>query len=499
MRLMSKNIDRILTFILLLAISLIACSSIHIDMNENAFTSINAFFTQSDNLWDNLRDEFKLEDQSDHPRVQAQIAWLLRSPERFEKMVAQAEPYLYYICHEIKKRHLPAELALMPMIESAYDPFAYSGAGAAGLWQIMPGTGTGFGLKQNWWYDGRRDVYDSTHAALDYLQYLHKFFDSNWLHAIAAYDSGEGTVNHAVLRNRRRHQATDIWSLSLPKETTNYVPRLFAVVEIIKHPKKYHIKLPKVVNQPYFDRVKLDFQVKFKDVANATSLDLTEIYRLNPGYNRWATDPDGPYHIVLPVDKIAAFKANIRDLPHQEYQSLKRYKIRKGDSLSIVAKRFNTTVALLKAVNKLSSNRIRLNQMLILPEGSLDGSEDITRSVITPKISRLGPRKIIYHFKRYDTLARVARRFHTKVSSLQFWNQLDANSKIKPGTRLIIWKKTRRRRHRHIVHYRIRRGDALLKIAHRYHVSVRQLKRWNPSIRGSRYIKPGHYIEIFTA
>jgi peptidoglycan lytic transglycosylase D len=491
-----KIVIRLVGCFMLLILSLGSSDHSVAAVNPRMLSHLHRYFRHQSNLWDALRANFQLPDYSSHPRVKRQIAWLLKSPGRFEQMLGQATPYLYHVHHEIKRRHLPSELALMPMIESAYDPFAYSSAGAAGLWQIMPGTGAGFGLKQNWWYDGRRDIYESTQAALDYLVYLHKFFDRQWSYAIAAYDSGEGTVNQAIIRNQRHRLDTDIWALKLPRETTDYVPRLFALVEIIKHPRKYGIHLPKLNNHPSFARIALQFQVKFKDVARVTKIKLMEIYRLNPGYNRWATDPDGPYHIVLPLDKIDLFRQHITDLSQQHYSSLKLYQVQAGDSLSTLAKRFNTTVALIQAVNKLPSTRIFKRQRLLLPEGTAASIEELSRNVITAKISRLGPKKVVYLVKARDSLTRIARLYHTTIASLQFWNQLNPHHRIKPGETLIIWQKQRRNTHRRSIHYRVRRGDALAKIARHYQVSITQLRRWNPKLK-RKYIHPGQYIEIY--
>ncbi|MGH8128034.1 MAG: transglycosylase SLT domain-containing protein, partial [Gammaproteobacteria bacterium] len=202
-----------------------------------------------ENLWAMLRKNFSLPDGNEH-RVEVQLAWYRNHPGYMVRTATRAQPYLYYIVQQLKKRHMPLDLALLPVVESAYDPFAYSYGRAAGLWQFIPSTGRLYGLHQNWWYDGRRDIVGSTNAALDYLQSLHDKFDS-WLLALAAYNSGGGTVEAAIRYNKRHGRATDFWHLNLPLQTRNYVPRLLAVRDLILDSSKYGITLPTIPDSPY--------------------------------------------------------------------------------------------------------------------------------------------------------------------------------------------------------------------------------------------------------
>ena len=349
--------------ILLIVFCVLTCSSFNSDdlLGSDPASSLT--------LWQDLRTDFHLPDNNEQPEVQQEIDWLIQHPKILREMLDHAVPYLYYVHQQVKKRGMPAEIALMPMIESTYDPFAYqTHSGAAGLWQLMPGTGSGMGLKQDWWYDGRRDIYASTKAALDYLTYLNNFFSGNWLLAIAAYDSGEGTVLHAINRNNRDGRSTHFWVLPLPSETRIYVPRLLALAAIIRKPKSYGLNLPDIANQPYFAPVNIGFQLDLTTAAKLAKIPLTELYRLNPGYNRWTTDPSGPFTLVLPIDKIDAFKQSLANLPSEHRVTRTRHSVKPGDTLSRIAKHYGTKVQVIKSLNHLNSNTLHIGQALLLPE-----------------------------------------------------------------------------------------------------------------------------------
>ena len=204
----------------------------------------------------------------DNRRVRAQKSWYVNHPSYLTRVTRRAEPYLYFIVDELEKRNLPLELALLPIVESAYDPFAYSHGRASGMWQFIPGTGKGYGLAQNWWYDGRRDVFLSTHAALDYLSYLNKRFKGDWLLALAAYNSGQGNVSKAIRKNKKKGKPTDFWSLKLPRETKAYVPKLLALAEILRTRKEANIPWSIVKNQPYFVRIPTEVQIDLSLAAD---------------------------------------------------------------------------------------------------------------------------------------------------------------------------------------------------------------------------------------
>ncbi|MGH8270596.1 MAG: transglycosylase SLT domain-containing protein, partial [Steroidobacteraceae bacterium] len=251
-------------------------------------------------LFSRIRAGFVLPDPDEAP-IDRQLNWYASNPDYLQRAFGRADMYLYYIVTQLETRHMPLELALLPVIESAFQPYAYSRARAAGLWQFIPGTGSRFGLKQDWWYDGRRDVVASTNAALDYLQALHDEFNGDWLLAIAAYNCGELAVEHAVQVNQAEGRPIDFWHLRLPRETEAYVPKLLAMKRLVEDPAKYGLAFTAIPNQPYFARVNTQGQINLQVAAQIAGITAEEVYELNPAFHRWATDPTGPFYLLMPV------------------------------------------------------------------------------------------------------------------------------------------------------------------------------------------------------
>ncbi|GAB4392901.1 MAG: LysM peptidoglycan-binding domain-containing protein [Gammaproteobacteria bacterium] len=461
----------------LLVSGLLACTPFAPD-NAQSFSTKRLL--ASNNLWDHFRHDARLPDANQQPQVQEAIQRYLKNPQALQHVISNATPYMYYIYQEVHKRDMPIEVILQPIVESSYNPFAYSSVGAAGLWQIMPGTASGYDIEQNWWYDGRRDIFASTNAALDHLNYLRHFFDNNLLLALAAYDAGRGKVQYAIKKNKAEGKSTEFWALDLPRETQYYIPRLLALAEIIKHPKKYHFDIPFIAYTPYLAKVKIGSQIDLFQAAKLANISVREIYQLNPGFNRWATAPNGPHTLVLPIEKVDAFQEQLKKIPTYKRVTWEHYRVQKGDSLGLLAHRFNTSVQLLKQINKLSSNTIRINQELLLPTNikSLSKNQSIKTTLPFLKIPHnRGPKKITYKVKKGDTIARIARHYNLKSSEIRYWNRLKYQSKLEPGTELVLWKP--RKHYRAGNHYKVKSGDSLWKIAQKYHTSVNQLAHKN--------------------
>ncbi len=465
----------------------------------------------SDNLWDRIRGGFRLPDKA-NPGVKADLDWYSSHSAYLERVADRARAYLYYVTENIEQRDMPTEIALLPIVESAYYPFAYSHGRASGIWQFIPGTGRRWGLKQDWWYDGRRDVYASTKAALDYLQYLHKQFHGDWLLALAAYNSGSGTVRHAIRRNKRRGRPTDFWSLDLPPETRGYVPKLLALAEIVDNPEAYGIKLDPIPDEPYFTRVDISSQIDLALAADLAGIDINELYRLNPGYNRWATAPKGPHYLLLPVDKADAFEAALDKLPPDKRVRWVRHRIARGETLGTIAHKYHTTVATLQRVNRIHGKMIRAGHHLIIPVA--------TRSLRSYTLSAEQRRrakqnkhrsghKVVHIVDEGDTLWELAQRHHVSVRQLAKWNGMAPRDPLMPGQRIVIWTRHRASArhtsfieappHRAVtqrVGYTVRRGDSLSRISRRFNVSVHQLRKWNRLPRGG-YLHPGQSLTLY--
>lgn len=365
------------------------------------------------NVWDVMRSQFTLDHQLNRPEVQHQLRWLIAHPAYLQQF-AKSKPYIYHIVNEIKKRQIPGEIALIPMVESAYNPFAYSGAGAAGLWQFMPATGTDMGLKQDWWFDARRSIGHSTTAALNYLTYLHQFFSNDWMLAFAAYNSGEGTVKRAM---QATNQA-NFWALSLPNETKAYVPRLLALAEIVQHPERYHVILPDIPHQPYFKEVNIHHSIDLNSAAKLAGISYQEMIKLNPGFNRWKTMPFRPYHLLIPINKVEYFNKNLTSLIRHELAEWPRRQIDAGENLQLPSPNHHNTIKIIQALNRSSST-----------------SHQKILHFSAPK-----QLKIIHIVNQNDTYDNILRRYHITEQQLQTWNHLKQHARLQQGQSLIIWR-----------------------------------------------------------
>ncbi|MGB8328337.1 MAG: transglycosylase SLT domain-containing protein, partial [Steroidobacteraceae bacterium] len=305
-------------------------------------------------LFDRIRSGFRLEDE-DRRAIDSQATWYANNPEYLERVFSRAELYLYQIVSDAETRGMPLELALLPVVESAFEPYAYSSSRASGLWQFVPGTGSRFGLKQDWWYDGRRDVVESTRAALDYLQYMHDRFDGDWLLAVAGYNCGEACVAHAVRVNRAAGRPIDFWSLKLPAETRAYVPKLLAMRRLVADPASYGIAFGPIPDESYFTRVETGGQIDLKLAAELAGITPEELFELNPAYHRSATDPAGPHFLLLPNDSADQFRQNLALLTPDERMRVAHYLARRGDSVASVAARFHAPQRLIRELNGLGT------------------------------------------------------------------------------------------------------------------------------------------------
>ena len=370
-------------------------------------------------LWPRIRSGFAMRDL-DSKLVARHEKWYARNPEYIARMTDRARRYLFYITEEVERRGMPSEIALLPMIESAFNPGAYSTARASGIWQFMPFTGKKFGMQQNWWYDGRRNVISATHGALDYLQKLHDMF-GDWELALAAYNCGEGSVQRAQARNRKRGLPTNYASLKLPKETRNYVPKLLAIKNIIANPASFNLTLSDIPNKPYFASVATTGHIDVKLAAELADISMEEFIALNPAHNRPVILQDNTDLILLPIEKVETFRDNLEsyDKPLVTWQP---YQPKKGERLDQLAPRFGLSVENLKSVNGLTARGdIRPGQTLLVP---VNGEETETEfSSFNMNLAADDHMRSIKHkVRRGDTLGGLARRYHVSIAKLKQWN-----------------------------------------------------------------------------
>ena len=343
-----------------------------------------AFLLPDDqNLWLVMSQQFMLPADLQHDDVQKQIDLDLRHPKYIQRLVQNARPYIYYVYQETQKKHMPAELALLPMIESEYVPYGASRAGAAGLWQLMPGTASDYGVKINSFYDGRRSTTVSTKVALSFLSYLYQQFDHNWLLALAAYDAGPGTVMAAMHYNEEHGKPTNFWALHLPKETQVYIPKLLALAAIIQHPSEYGIRLAPVPNKAVTSTVTINKQMPLQKIATMANTSVSTVRRLNPALRRAETPPHQSVTVVLPANKKTVFenKLKVQKIISKTVATKKpivaataktksqplspnTYVVKSGDSLNKIAERHHTTIAHLMIENHLKTSVLQMGQHL---------------------------------------------------------------------------------------------------------------------------------------
>ncbi len=387
------------------------------------------------NLWNFIGDELKMK-VPENARIREQKVKYLKNKSYLHDVTLRAEPYMYWITEQIKKRNMPMELVLLPIVESAFDPKATSSANAAGLWQIVPQTGRNYGLKQNQWYDGRRDVVASTTAALDMMQNLNKMFGGDWLLTVAAYNSGEGRVMQAVKANKAKGRPTDFWSLALPRETSIYVPKMLALSDILKHSKKYGISLPTPSQDRALARVEVGQQMQLTQAAEMAGMSLTKLKSYNTGYKQNVTAPNGPHYIVLPTAHAAQLKDSLADGDIEAVQNTrlasnapsgaKAYKVRSGDSLSGIAARLNVKTRDLQRWNNLrSASAIKVGQTLQVADNSVSSASSSNGGSIT------------YQVRKGDSLSSIAKRHGVNIKDVMRWNAGTDN--LQPGTKLTLF------------------------------------------------------------
>jgi membrane-bound lytic murein transglycosylase D len=462
-------------------------------------------------LWARIRSGFSMS-QLDSPQVASSVNWYAQRPDYMRRTIERSKMYLFHIMEQVQKRGMPSEIALLPIVESAFNPMAYSRSHASGIWQFIPSTGKDFGLKQNGWYDGRRDIVAATSAALNYLDKLHTMFGS-WELALAAYNCGEGCVSRAIAKNQAAGLPTDYLSLKLPPETRDYVPKLMAVKEIVSDPAMVGMSLSSIPNRAYFTKVSLQNPIDMKLAAKLADMPLTQFESLNPAYKKPIVRSDTPQQILLPVDKADAFATNLKNYD-QPLVSWQAYPAKAGDNAAGIAKKFGVTLAWLKQHNEFEVTRkgkLTEDHTLLVPlENNLD-SEQLAATIppadksdaVAKKESVTVSHSHTVTVKRGETLASLAKHHHVALADLKRWNHL-RNNKVQAGEELMIaaTASTERKAERSsshmaeakpskkIKHYTVKRGDTLFSIAQKFDVAVPDIQRWN-SLKNKSTIKPG--------
>lgn len=393
---------------------------------------------RADDVWQRIRDGFAMADL-DGPLVREKIAWYVARPEYLRRVFDRSRMYLYHIVEEIERRGLPTELALLPMVESSFNPMAYSRAHASGLWQFIPGTGKRYELKQNWWYDARRDIVDSTAAALEYLKDIYDMH-GDWHLALASYNWGENAVARSLEKNRAAGLPLDYSSINMPAETRHYVPKLQALKFIVANPKLFGVDLDPIPNQPYFATVTKTRDIDVRLAARLAEMPVEEFVALNPGFNRPLIPVSVNPRIVLPADRVEVFHANLLKHDEKGLVSWQTYSPKNGESLEAIARRFSVGLSRLKEVNGITARNRAVPALLVVPMNGAAVSGARLPIMYAPPIAAPQPRNSVHRVKAGETLASIAARYRVSVEDLRRWNpigRLQVGQALKIQTRAV--------------------------------------------------------------
>jgi len=444
-------------------------------------------------MWSYLANRFTLDIPS-HPRIARERDFYASNPDYLTLITQRAAPYLHLIVEHLEQNDLPLELALLPIVESAYRPEALSRSQAAGIWQFIPSTGTYMGLEQNHWYDGRRDIVASTEAAARYFNRLRKMFNDDWPIIIAAYNGGEGTLSRAIAANKSAGKPTDFWNLTrISNETANYPARFYALVEIFSQPEKYGFTPESTPVSPAVAQLEFNGPLHLGRLAQLTGIEKEDFMRLNPGYKRLITGPE-QRGLLVPREHASRFTDEILAKAGENVSGWGHYIVQRGDSLTSIARRFGTTVAELRQINMLSETVARPGADLLVPLGR-PGAIDTLQAQIDAGAQ-------VYRVQRGDSLWAIARRFNTSISQLRSLNALDESSPLRVGQQLVVKAApagavaaSNSAGQQAADTYVVQPGDSLWAIARRFSVTVDQIRSWN-GIGNRGTLRPGQVLTI---
>ena len=442
--------------------------------------------SSQEDLWDVIRENSNFQYSAERLEIQKALKIYQNNQYLVDRLSKNGQRYLYHMVDETLKRDMPVELALLPFIESQFDPYAQSPAGASGIWQFILSTAREQGLKRNWWYDGRRDIIASTNSALNYLDSMYQK-TNDWLLTIASFNVGPARIQREVRKNKNQGKQTDFWSLKLPKETSKYLPRLLALLEVIKNPENYNVNFPFLPNRPYFRIIDIPSQVDLMQVANISGLSIEAVYELNPGFNQWATDPNGPFYLLLPIGIADRFEIRLNSMSEEELVKWDKYVVNKGDTLISISKKYMISQALLKEINNLDDDLIFENEELTVPRGP----EWLKDYLNKPDI---------YFVSRGDTLWSIAKKYGVQVSDLIVWNDLSTERYLQINQQINIYPKyfvpkKKKKVNLNDLTYPVKRGDTISKIAKKFGVTGDLIVQWN-ELRNPEVIYPGQVLDI---
>ena len=416
-------------------------------------------------------------------QVLAYMNMHLKDLDKFDEYLNDSYYFLYFVIQELEKNNLPLELAILPYIESNYDPFSISSSGAVGIWQFMPRTGRLYQLDKSWWNEDRHDPFRSTEAAVKYLKYLYQRFDQNIYHTLAAYNAGPSLLDRRINQNKRRGMETDFWSLNVPVQTKNYVPKYIALRELILNSDNYGIKLPQIPYEPVVKKISIPGQVEVLTLSEYLDIKPELLYKLNAGYTKWASAPEDESVFYIPSEKYILFENEDNPFKNSNQINWISHIVQSGDSLWSLASKYDTEVKIIKKINYLNNDLLSINDTLLIPLSKSKSNNFIPYEM--------------YIVSEGDTLWSIAKEYNIEIRDLSRMNSIDENSYLQLGQQLSIGNKNIHRNiesKKRTILYSVKQGDNLFKISELFDVSIRSIEEINNFNNAT--LMPGQIIKV---
>ena len=407
----------------------------------------------------------------------------LKDLDKFDEYLNDSYYFLYFVIQELEKNNLPLELAILPYIESNYDPFSISSSGAVGIWQFMPRTGRLYQLDRSWWNEDRHDPFRSTEAAVKYLKYLYKRFDQNIYLTLAAYNAGPSLLDRRINQNKRRGMDTDFWSLNVPVQTKNYVPKYIALRELIFNSENYGVKLPQIPYEPVVKKISIPGQVEVLTLSEYLDIKPELLYKLNAGYTKWASAPENESVFYIPSEKYILFEDEDNPFKNSNQINWISHIVQSGDSLWSLASKYDTEVKVIKKINYLNNDLLSINDTLLIPLSKSKSNNFIPYEM--------------YIVSEGDTLWSIAKEYNIEIRDLSRMNSIDENSYLQLGQQLSIGNKNIHRNmesKKRTILYSVKQGDNLFKISELFDVSIRSIEEINNFNNAT--LMPGQIIKV---
>tara|TARA_B100001057_G_scaffold81425_3_gene76914 strand:+ start:1021 stop:2511 length:1491 start_codon:yes stop_codon:yes gene_type:complete len=435
------------------------------------------------NIWEMIKRNSSPQNQDINEEILFYMNIHLQDSEKFNKYLSDSYYFLYFVINELDNANLPHEFALIPYIESNYDPFSISSSGAVGMWQFMPRTGRLYNLDKTWWNEDRHDPFRSTSAAVGYIKYLYNRFDQDVLLTLAAYNAGPSLLDRRINKNLRKGYEKDFWSLELPSQTRNYIPKYLALKELIFNSEKYGVSLPDIPNKPVVHKISIPGQVEVLTLSEYLDMKPELLYKLNAGYTKWASAPKDESIFYIPTKEYEFFINDVNIFKESNQINWISHVVESGDSLWALASKYDTEVRIIKEINLLKKDILSIDDTLLIPLSKTKSNNFIPYEM--------------HIVSEGDTLWQLSQKYNLSVSDLAKMNSIDERSYLKLGQQLTIGNKNIHRNiesKKRTILYSVKQGDNLYKISELFDVSIKSIKEIN-DFKDNK-LMPGQIIKI---